>query len=178
MMRLLPVQDRWKRYPQNVPLRAYGKGARHEFSWYLHGESSVEVNSLDQIVKWLAACTYTRDSELFLEADYWQHPCVFEALRQGDCEDFALWAWRKLARLGYDAEFVAGYVQHEGAHRGHAWVLIREGDQTYLFDPVLRAEAVMIVPLDEVAAVYVPEVSIDAELTQYVYGGYLHRRAV
>ena len=175
-MRPLTVQDRWNRYPEAIPLRAYGKGAQREFSWYLSGESSVEVNSLDEIMNWLAACTYMRDRDLFLEADYWQHPCVFEALRRGDCEDFALWAWRKLARLGYVAEFVAGRVQHEGVHRGHAWVLIRADDQTYLFDPVLRAQAAMVVPLNEVAAVYIPEVSVDTKLTQYVYAGYLYGR--
>jgi predicted transglutaminase-like cysteine proteinase len=34
-----------------------------------------------------------------------EHPGAFERRRRGDCEDFALWAWRKLAEVGVDAEF-------------------------------------------------------------------------
>jgi hypothetical protein len=47
---------------------------------------------------------------LFGEADFWQHPSTFERLRTGDCEDFAVWAWRKLIELGYDVDLVAGGV--------------------------------------------------------------------
>ena len=42
---------------------------------------------------WLLGCVYARDRDLFRNPDYWQHPCNFEGLRKGDCEDFALWAW-------------------------------------------------------------------------------------
>ena len=71
---------------------------------------SVPVQSIDDIVAWLQSCEYVTDLDLFHERDFWQHPGTFERLRRGDCEDFALWAWRKLAEVGIDAEFCVGRV--------------------------------------------------------------------
>src|SRR5690348_3236184 len=48
-----------------------------------------------------ADCEYVRDP--VHERDFWQHPKTFEQLRKGDCEDHALWAWRKLTELGISA---------------------------------------------------------------------------
>ena len=175
LARMFPVKDPWQRYPWTVPLWVYGKGAKREFEWYLCGASGVFVNSIGDITEWLLDCRYCSDLDLFHEADYWQHPCVFEVLRKGDCEDFALWTWRKLVHLGYDTEFVAGYVQHGDSRKGHGWVLYREGGVTYLFDPVLHRPDLMIRPLPHVAAQYTPEVSVDANLKHYVYGGVICR---
>jgi hypothetical protein len=86
----------------------FGDGARHGFDWVFEGESTVAVASLDDILDWLAGCQYETDATLFREADYWQHPHTFEQFRRGDCEDFALWTWRKLVELDIDADLVIG----------------------------------------------------------------------
>lgn len=179
LLRTLPLDDPWARYSSPVPLGHYGIGARQEFRWYFDGESAVTVGTLDEIQTWLLGCTYARDPELFHEADYWQHPCTFEHLRRGDCEDFTLWAWRKMARLGYDAEFVAGRCTQPGCDAtGHTWILFQQDGITYLFDPVIRKKDLMIRPLDDVRYEYAPEVSVDRHFNRYVYAGhFLHRQA-
>ena len=93
-----------------VSTTAFGPGSRCDFSHYFEGESHVPVSSIDDIVKWLTSCEYVTDLALFHEQDVWQHPAAFEQLRRGDCEDFALWAWRKLAEVGVEAEFYVGRV--------------------------------------------------------------------
>jgi hypothetical protein len=163
----------WQRFPCKVPLHVYGAGSRHEFSWYLEGESGVDVDSIDDICAWLLTCRYRCDPKLFGLPDYWQHPCAFERLRQGDCEDYALWAWRKMIELDMDAEFVAGHIRYpDGSTRGHTWVLFRDADGTWLFDPVVCQLTRMILPLQDVANAYLPEVSVDAAMVRYAYGGY------
>ncbi|MFQ5569275.1 MAG: hypothetical protein ACE5G0_06345 [Rhodothermales bacterium] len=172
-MRMLPLGDPWKRFVSAVPLSVYGMGAQRDFCWYFEGKSVVEVRSIEEIQEWLLGCGYARDPDLFHEADFWQHPCTFEQLRKGDCEDFSLWAWRKMVRLGYDAEFVAGRSLHPGCQAvGHTWVLFRQDGRTYLFDTIMQDREEMIRPLEEVAHEYNPEVSVDGTLTRYVYAGY------
>ena len=100
----------WKRLSLPVPIGAFGPGSLSEFAQYFEGESHVRVESIDEIVEWLLNCQYMTDAIQFNERDLWQHPISFEQLRCGDCEDFALWAWRKLADLGIDAEFYVGRV--------------------------------------------------------------------
>lgn len=166
--------DPWRRYPFAVPLRAYGAGASHPFSWYFNGRLSTPVQSLDEATSWLLDCRYRRDLETRSVRDHWQHPVQFEQAREGDCEDFSLWAWRVLVELGHDAEFVAGWsVQPCGTRLGHAWVQVRQGDSTLLIDPVVRDRCRMVQPLDYAAAAYLPQVSVDRAMQRYVYGGYL-----
>lgn len=177
LLRTLPATDPWQRYPAVVPLSRYGQGADHAFRWYFEGESRVSVATIDEVLDWLRGCEYVRDLELFDEADLWQHPCHFETLRKGDCEDFSLWGWRKLVRLGYAAEFVAGHCTTPGhCPAGHTWIVFPDGDEQFLFDPVMRSRAEMIRPLAEVRHEYVPEVSVDDQLVRYVYAGYYLRR--
>lgn len=125
---------------------------------------------------WLLGCEYIRDPELFQEVDFWQHPTTFEHLRKGDCEDFALWAWRALVHLGYEAEFVAGHWAPPGAEpAGHAWVLFSDAGRPHLFDPVIRDADGMVRPIATVRDEYLPEVSVDGRFNRYVYGGYFQR---
>jgi transglutaminase superfamily protein len=60
---------------------------------------------------------------------------MFENTRKGDCEDFALWTWRQLLAIGYDARFVGGQCGRYGA--GHAWVEFFEDGCCYLLEPQL-----------------------------------------
>jgi len=96
MVRLTPDGDPWERLNVAPRLHMYGGGSRREFSQYLTGPSRVAVSSLGAIQDWLLDCRYETDETLFAEPDFWQHPTTFEHLRAGDCEDFSLWAWRKL----------------------------------------------------------------------------------
>jgi len=151
-------------------------GAYRDFGWYLTGESMVQADGLTQLQEWLVGCDYATDPELFHERDHWQHPSEFEKLRRGDCEDFAVWAWRKLIELGYEAELIAGrYAGVAGPTSGHAWVVFRHGDNRFVFDPVVRDPARMIRPLKEVCHFFCPEFSVDARLRRFVYDGYLIR---
>lgn len=171
---LQTTQDNtWKRYNCKVPLHVYGAGSRRCFSWYLEGETDSGQMGLDDMTYWLDSCQYMTDKEQFDERDVWQHPITFERIRRGDCEDFSLWTWRKLVESGIDAEFCAGWSVHPGElYHGHTWILFKEEDTTFLFDPVTQDREAMVRPLHEVSDWYVPQVSIDNSLSQYVYGGY------
>jgi hypothetical protein len=80
----------------------------------------------------LAGCTYVSDEEQFGERDYWQPPEQFEESKKGDCEDFALWAWRQLLHMEYPARFAVGSASRYGD--GHAWVTFQKDGKTYLLE--------------------------------------------
>ncbi len=178
VLMVLPVDDPWARFEYRVPVRRYGLGAKHDFGWYLEGDSSVAIASIDEIQEWLLSCEYVRDPELFHEADFWQHPTTFERLRQGDCEDHALWAWRKLLELGYDADLVSGRClpwspDASDAQRGHVWVVFRKDGDAYLFETVAKSRDGMIRRLADVASAYRPEFGVDRLRNRYAFNGFL-----
>lgn|SRR5262249_4265838 len=86
--------------------------------------------------KFLATCRAVSDKELFGKDEYWQPPEDFEKTRKGDCEDFALWTWRELLAMGYDARFAVG--RHGRYGIGHAWVTFQKDGKYYLLEPQLR----------------------------------------
>jgi predicted transglutaminase-like cysteine proteinase len=164
----------WDRLAASIPLKAFGPGSRRHFSHYLEGDSAVRVQSIDEIVEWLLECQYVTDPELFKEQDFWQHPSGFESLRRGDCEDFALWAWRKLTEVGVEAEFYVGQVRGEPELRGnrqHAWVVYRADDDDFLFEPAARNRERMIRRLADAMDDYVPHFAIDRHLRTFAFGG-------
>ena len=174
ILRVASVRDPWERIDAAPRLRAYGSGARLEFEHYLRGESAVTVESLEHLQDWLLGCEYAHDEALFAEADFWQHPSTFERMRAGDCEDFALWAWRKLIELGYDADFVAGYcVKDDEVDGRHAWVMLRSEGVEYLFEPAARSREHMMVALDSVRHRYLPQFGADRTAKRFTYAGYL-----
>jgi hypothetical protein len=167
-------RDPWERVPHHVPTTAFGKGSTRPFPWYFEGESAVRVSSVDDICQWLLECEYADDPGLFNESDFWQHPRTFEQLRRGDCEDYALWTWRKLVELGIDAELVSGIWRRPGDERtGHVWVRFRQHDGDYIFETVSRGRERMIRPLDEVRSEYIPHAGVDREFRRYAYFGFL-----
>jgi len=178
LIRFIPVDDPWERFPHNVPLRVFGVGAQRDFAWYFEGESAVTVTSVDEIQEWLLGCEYATDMHVFQSPDYWQHPRTFEQLRKGDCEDHALWAWRKLVELGVDAEFVVGAQLSRAGElldppSRHAWVIIRAGNDTLLFETAAKEREHMLLPVDaNVRAQYRPEASVDAQRKRHGYFGY------
>jgi len=175
VVRLVPVDDPWERLSTRVPLASFGSGARNDFSWYLEGETAQSPRSLDEIMDWLSGCEYVSDETLFAEPDFWQHPRTFEHLRRGDCEDFALWAWRKLLELGYDADLVVGHcVPPAGESSRHVWVVFRQDGREYLYEPARRDRATAVRLLSEVRNRYIPEFGVGPDAKRYAYSGYLY----
>jgi predicted transglutaminase-like cysteine proteinase len=157
-----------------VPKSAFGPGSRQDFALYFEGESSVRVQSIDDITAWLRECEYVTDVDLFDKRDFWQHPSVFEQLRRGDCEDFALWAWRKLAEIGMEAEFYVGRmvcVDGSEVDRQHAWVVYRVDRTEFLFEPAAPDSRQMIRPLAEVQHAYVPHFAVNHRFDTSAFAG-------
>jgi hypothetical protein len=172
--RLAGHESAWDRVAMQVPEYAFGPGCDHPFAAYFEGESVVHVHSVDDIVAWLQTCEYVSDLELFHKPDVWQHPGSFEARRRGDCEDFALWAWRKLAELGIDAEFCVGRVVCEDRpeiERQHAWVVYRCDDLAFLFEPAARTRSSMIRPLVDAMDQYVPHFAVNRQFETVAFAG-------
>jgi len=162
--RLVSRESPWERVMMPVPASAFGPGSHQPFAEYFQGESCVRVGSIDDIVAWLQTCEYVTDLELFHERDVWQHPGIFEKLKRGDCEDFALWAWRKLAEIGIDAELCVGRVIDDDRpeiDRQHAWVVYRVNGSAFLFEPAARTPARMIRPLADAMSEYVPHFAVN-----------------
>jgi hypothetical protein len=154
----------WDRVKLRVPVSAFGLGSRRQFAHYFEGESRVRAESIDGIVEWLLQCEYASDPDLFNERDFWQHPTTFEDLRRGDCEDFALWAWRKLGEIGIAAEFYVGRViwsDEAGVDRQHAWVVCDIEGTPFLFEPAARTREHMMRPLADVMDQYVPHFAVN-----------------
>lgn len=166
------VADPWVPVDYQPAFRLYGSGITADFTDYLDGASAVKVQSVKGITSWLLNCEYATDQELFGERDFWQHPTTFEQRRRGDCEDFALWAWRKLLELQLEAEFVVGYWLPQ-MHARHAWVTFRDGGIRYLLEPTHRDPERMLRPLEEVKHEYVPEFGAKMGGKRFAYAGYL-----
>ena len=172
--RLAGRESAWERVTMRVPSSVFGPGSRHPFAEYFEGESRVSVRSIDDIVAWLQSCEYVTDLEMFHQQDFWQHPAAFEQVRRGDCEDFALWAWRKLVEVGIDAEFCVGRVICEDRpelDRQHAWVVYRVDGGEFLFEPAARTPSRMIRPLNEAMGEYVPHFAVDHRFDTYAFAG-------
>ncbi|MCB0212129.1 MAG: transglutaminase domain-containing protein [Anaerolineae bacterium] len=148
-----------------IPIQAFGKGAQNDFSWYFEGQSRVAVSSIDEICAWLRACEYVHDQVLFMKHDFWQHPLTFEQIRKGDCEDHALWAWRKMKELGIPALFVVGEVQTAGYH---AWVVFVYQGRHYVLETTTKS-GTMVYPLRRAKPYYHAELGIDHTLKVYRY---------
>src|SRR5206468_1776880 len=108
---------------------------------------------------------------LFNEPDFWQHPRTFERLRAGDCEDFAIWAWRKLVDLGYDAELIAGYTVKKGSLGGrHVWIRFRRDGDEFLFEPVSESKNDIVRRFSEVRGKYLPEFGVGRDGKRFAFG--------
>jgi len=176
--RLIGRESAWEHVAVRVPTTAFGPGSRQPFGEYFKGESSVRVETIDDIVAWLQSCEYVSDLELFRQRDHWQHPRVFERLRRGDCEDFALWAWRKLAEVGIDADFCVGRVicdECPELERQHAWVVYRVDGAAYLFEPAADTRGKMIRPLADAMGEYVPHFAVNHRFDTHAFVGCVHR---
>jgi Bacterial transglutaminase-like cysteine proteinase BTLCP len=102
---------------------------------FLSQPLKVVCRDMNEIRAFLLTCRYVSDREQFGMRDHWMPPEEFEQTRQGDCDDFALWACRQLLSLGYNPRFVVGSA---GRYRaGHAWVTFRDQNQVFIMEPLL-----------------------------------------
>lgn len=162
------------REPQTVPFHRFGTGSQNEFQWYFERASSVQPGTVAEICNWLRECRYVSDHEQFNTRDHWLHPVEFETSRQGDCEDHALWAWRKLVELGIPAEFVVGQAKWTGDHptEAHAWVTFTQNGRTHLLEATGKSN--LLYPLEATASRYHPWYSIDQNFQTYQHNRYVN----
>jgi hypothetical protein len=172
-LRYVDFEDPWEPTDRPVRFWALGAGSVKRPSWYFEGASSVAVSSIDELCDWLLGCEEVRDPDLFHEADYWQHPSTFEQLRKGDCEDFALWSWRKLIEMGTEARFFTGRRVEAPTDSWHAWVVYRQDGVDYLLESIARSRDAMVQRLEEVSSRYIPHFSIGKDFQPQAYTGYL-----
>jgi len=176
LLRHIVVDDPWRPVTSLfITPERFGPGSFRMFPWYFEGESRVQVRSVNDVCHWLTRCQYLSDEKLFNESDFWQHPLTFEHLRKGDCEDHALWAWRKLVELGYPAELFVGQWFEAGGDEDalHAWVVFVQNEQQFLLEPVIKHHSRMVRPLDDARADYAPHFSVDSTFTMRSHEGYL-----
>jgi hypothetical protein len=102
---------------------------------YVSQPLTIHCSSIEDIRRFLRECKAVSDKEQFGKDDYWQPPEHFEKTKRGDCDDYALWTWRQLLAMDYDARFVAGKLGRYG--RGHAWVEFFQEGRCYLVEPQL-----------------------------------------
>ena len=160
----------------SVPVQRYGPGSIHDFAWYFEGASGVTTSSVDDIQDWLVGCEYVSDPDLFRVADYWQHPRTFEQIKRGDCEDHAIWAWRKLIELGYDADLVEGRFLpwapgRPDGDRTHVWVIYRRDGQSFLLEATCKVKNNMVRSLADATSRYRPELGVDRNRKTYAFAG-------
>ncbi len=153
------------RNPVSLRPQHFGPGSTQSFNWYFEGQSQTGTLSINEICYWLQSCDYVRDQALFMKRDFWQHPLTFEQIKKGDCEDHALWTWRKLIELGLKAEFIVGDTETER----HAWIVFEWSDgKRYLFETTTK-QGQMIHTMASTKGIYKPEFSVDENLNTYCY---------
>ena len=168
----LATGDPWLRLPHAPPLAAYGPGLAHDFHEFLTGDTRVVAASPDVVARWLLECRYAADVQLLAEHDHWLHPATFELVRSGDCEDYALWGWRKLVDAGYDADFVVGLAPApDGEVVRHAWVTYRHEKLEYVLDGVQRSLDRALRDRAQLEASWIPQVGVDAKGRRFAFAG-------
>ena len=162
----------------DVAPQAFGLGSKRPFTWYFQGSCDSAIGSVEEMCEWLRGCTYESDQLQFGVADVWLHPAEFERTRKGDCDDHALWAWRKLTELGYEAELFSGEVAGLASER-HVWVVFKNAEgQQLLCETIAKRAGKMILPLETARKVYAPFFSVDSAFMCKCYGGFVHHLQV
>lgn len=168
-MRQFSVDHQWRSLPFAVPHARFGSKA--DFPWYFEHALHVPILDLEDLCRFLSQCVYVADAHLFGKAEHWQHPADFERIKKGDCEDHALWTWRRLVELGLDAAFMVGARHVGGASSFHAWVVYSDRGVSYLVESVSKHRREIIQPLDAVRHNYTPCFSVNARFRRRLYIG-------
>ncbi len=142
-------------------------GFRPTFPFGLYARAPLKHWCADfsELRKTLLQFTYISDQELYDKPDYWQSPDKFEEIKKGDCEDYALWAWRQLLQMNLPARFVMGRAGHYG--EGHAWVTFQKDGKDFLLEPLSAALGLTMPRLSAIR--YKPRYSVasDGEVISY-----------
>ena len=122
-----------------------------------------EADEFAAVDRMINAGVYVPDGRQYGAPDVWILPSMFEMTMTGDCEDFALWAWVNLCRLGFPARFTIGGWYEDTPN--HAWVTIHRGQSVQVlectpkgFNPLIGAKN---------AIEYRPRWSVDRKLHCY-----------
>ena len=172
LYKIFEHDDPWESAPRQLPAKSFGLGSIRPFEWYFGGRSTISVSSLEEVCEWLLSTEYASDPDLFNETDFWQHPGTFEQLKKGDCEDHALWAWRKLRELAIPAKLVSGDRWTGESWGGHVWLLLPSEDPL-IFECNAKSKAAMLLPLRDVKDRYRPHFAVDHALKTEYYTGYI-----
>lgn len=132
---------------------------------YVTQPLATKCKDLEEIRSFLAKCRYVSDQAQFGKKDYWMPPQEFEERKKGDCDDFALWTWRQLLTMGYDARFVVGHSGRYGS--GHAWVTYTENGRTFLVEALAAWATPKLPRLSTVR--YQPGISVTWDGTRLHY---------
>jgi transglutaminase-like putative cysteine protease len=132
---------------------------------YVSQPLSIQCDTIEDVRNFLRSCKYVSDQELFGKREYWQPPEDFENRRKGDCDDFALWTWRQLLNMGYDARFIGGSAGRYGD--GHAWVEYFKDGKCFLLEPLWCRVGYTIPRLSTLR--YEPQISVswDGKMLRY-----------
>ena len=139
---------------------------------YISQALTVECKNITELQEFLKKCSYVSDEVQFNKSDYWMPPEDFERKKKGDCEDFALWTWRQMLSIGYDARFVIGRAGRYG--EGHAWVTYTENGIGYLCEPLAAWLSNRLPKLSTVR--YEPYFSVGCDEDKLHY--YLHKNGI
>ena len=172
-------RDPWERLEAPVDFRELAAGAGADFRDYFKGACLVEPADLAELCGWLHACRFVTDERQFGKSEHWQHPVEFEQRRCGDCEDHALWAWRKLAEMGLAVEFVVGLHDPQPNHCwcNHAWLHVQAGPRLLLLETTAARREGMLMDLESARHCYLPTASIDHRFRTCCFANYYHVRA-
>lgn len=146
-------------------LRRKGPHPTFPMGRYVSQPLTINCSTIREVREFLVTCEYVSDKELFGKDDYWQPPEDFEKRKKGDCEDFALWTWRQLLELGYDARFIGGRCGRYG--EGHAWVEYFQDGKCFLVEALFCKVGEAMPRLSTLR--YEPKVSVswDGEALRY-----------
>ena len=159
-----------ERTQAEVPYRLVAKGSKRPFPDYFSGTSTVNITTTDDLINWLFTCKYGRDHEHYGHSDHWQLPVAFEQSKLGDCEDNAIWAWRKLVEMGIDAEFVVGRMNPTSDNNGaHAWVIYTQHGKKYLLEATSKNRKTIIKLLVHTLDSYFPHYSVNGRFETFQY---------
>jgi len=123
---------------------------------YISQPLTVKCETIGDIRAFLSSCRYVSDQEQFGKKDYWQAPEEFERTKRGDCDCFALWTWREILTLGFDARFVVGRAGRYG--QGHAWVQFSKNGKDFIVEPTMARSGYTLPRLETLR--YHPRISV------------------
>jgi len=151
------IPEAYDAFGRKTPQVSFSRGVQPTapMGRYISQPLAMQCGSIQEVCTFLRTCRGGSDEELFNKREYFQPPEDFERLKRGDCDDVALWTWRQLLGLGYDARVVFGKFGRFG--EGHAWVEFFKDKKCYLLEPQKSMLGVTMPRLSTLS--YIPQFS-------------------